>query len=131
MQQNDQLLPYLTGNLIAALKNTRQKELANVRLEFLPVRETLRYAARLRLPNNMPRDQKYKLVEDVILELGLKECADTIIGDDWRKGISGGERRRVSVGVQLLLNPSVIFMDEPTTGEIYCQLSKCAPSYSR
>ncbi|KND02196.1 uncharacterized protein SPPG_02683 [Spizellomyces punctatus DAOM BR117] len=92
VQQSDQLLPYLT------------------------VRETLRYAARLRLPNDMPRSQKYKLVEDVILELGLKECADTIVGDEWRKGISGGEKRRVSVGVQLLLNPSIIFMDEPTTG---------------
>ncbi|TPX58866.1 hypothetical protein PhCBS80983_g02858 [Powellomyces hirtus] len=92
VQQNDQLLPYLT------------------------VRETLRYAARLRLPNDMSREDKYKLVENVILELGLKECADTIIGDDRRKGCSGGEKRRVSVGVQLLLNPSVIFMDEPTTG---------------
>ncbi|KAI9333586.1 hypothetical protein BDR26DRAFT_1010094 [Obelidium mucronatum] len=57
-----------------------------------------------------------EVVESVILELGLKECADTLIGDDWRKGISGGEKRRVSVGVQLLTNPSVIFLDEPTTG---------------
>ncbi|KAI8826161.1 P-loop containing nucleoside triphosphate hydrolase protein [Fimicolochytrium jonesii] len=92
VQQSDQLLPYLT------------------------VRETLRYAARLRLPRDMPKAEKFELVENVIAELGLKECADTIIGNDRRKGCSGGEKRRVSVGVQLLLNPSMIFLDEPTTG---------------
>ncbi|KAJ3288942.1 hypothetical protein HDU79_004433 [Rhizoclosmatium sp. JEL0117] len=92
VQQEDDLLPYIT------------------------VRETLRYAARLRLPRHMPLAKKYELVEGVILELGLKECADTLVGDAWKKGISGGERRRVSVGVQLLMNPSVIFLDEPTTG---------------
>ncbi|KAJ3150751.1 hypothetical protein HK101_001925 [Irineochytrium annulatum] len=92
VQQQDSLLPYLT------------------------VRDTLKYAARLRLPRTMSSAEKDALVESVILELGLKECASTLIGDEWRKGISGGEKRRVSVGVQLLLNPSVIFMDEPTTG---------------
>ncbi|KAI9350484.1 P-loop containing nucleoside triphosphate hydrolase protein [Zopfochytrium polystomum] len=92
VQQQDSLLPYLT------------------------VRDTLRYAARLRLPRTMTLKDKYDMVEAVILELGLKECAGTLIGNEWRKGISGGEKRRVSVGVQLLLNPSVIFMDEPTTG---------------
>ncbi|KAJ3322424.1 hypothetical protein HDU76_013893 [Blyttiomyces sp. JEL0837] len=85
-------------------------------LPCLTVRETLRYAARLRLPREMSKREKYILVESAIVELGLKECADTMIGDEWRKGISGGERRRVSVAVQLLINPSVIFMDEPTTG---------------
>ena len=85
-------------------------------MPYLSVRETLRYHAQLRLPKTLPIEEKLRLVEDVILELGLKECADTIIGDDWRKGISGGEKRRVSVGCQLLLNPSIIFMDEPTTG---------------
>ncbi|KAI9099904.1 P-loop containing nucleoside triphosphate hydrolase protein [Phlyctochytrium arcticum] len=92
VQQTDQLLPFLT------------------------VRQTLQYAARLRLPQGMPLKTKYTHVENVILELGLKECADTIIGDEWQKGISGGEKRRVSVGVQLLMNPSILFMDEPTTG---------------
>ncbi|KAJ1340013.1 hypothetical protein BSLG_005337 [Batrachochytrium salamandrivorans] len=92
VQQNDQLMPYLT------------------------VHETLRYCAELRFPASVPHAEKLELVDQVILELGLKECADTIIGDDWRKGISGGEKRRVSVACQLLLNPSVLFMDEPTTG---------------
>ncbi|KAJ3189650.1 hypothetical protein HK101_008814 [Irineochytrium annulatum] len=85
-------------------------------LPCLTVRETLRFAARLRLPRDMRRSTKYALVETAISELGLRECADTVIGDEWRKGISGGERRRVSVAVQLLMNPSLILMDEPTTG---------------
>lgn len=89
-------------------------------MPYLTVRETLRYSAELRLDSGLSRKEKHALVEEVILELGLKDCADTIIGDDWRKGISGGEKRRVSVGCQLLLNPSLIFMDEPTTGGIYC-----------
>ncbi|KAJ3217449.1 hypothetical protein HDU67_007919 [Dinochytrium kinnereticum] len=80
------------------------------------VRETLRYAARLRLPRTMSKAEKYSLVEAAISELGLRDCANTIIGDEWRKGVSGGERRRVTVAVQLLMNPSVILMDEPTTG---------------
>jgi ABC-type multidrug transport system ATPase subunit len=91
VQQNDYLYPYLT------------------------VRECLQYTAELRLATSSK--EKYRTVEDVILELGLKDCADTIIGNDWRKGISGGERRRVSVAVQLLVNPSLIFLDEPTTGK--------------
>ena len=56
-------------------------------------------------------------MEEIILELGLKECANTRVGDGSKKsGCSGGERRRVSIGVQMLRNPSVLFLDEPTTG---------------
>eukprot|EP00742_Colponemidia_sp_Colp-10_P008391 GILJ01009087.1.p1 GENE.GILJ01009087.1~~GILJ01009087.1.p1 ORF type:complete len:1288 (-),score=160.00 GILJ01009087.1:132-3968(-) len=85
-------------------------------LPNLTVRETLRFAAMLRLPNDMPRDFKYKKVEDVIMELGLKDCADTMIGSESRRGVSGGEKRRVSIAVQMLTNPSVLFLDEPTSG---------------
>ncbi|KAJ3010711.1 hypothetical protein HKX48_007231 [Thoreauomyces humboldtii] len=101
---------YISSGRVAYVQQTDQL------LPYLSVRDTLRYAARLRLPNSMPLQEKYDLVESVILELGLKECADTIIGDDRRKGCSGGEKRRVTVGVQLLLNPSILYMDEPTTG---------------
>jgi ABC-type multidrug transport system ATPase subunit len=46
----------------------------------------------------------------------LERCADTIIGNNLIKGISGGERKRTSIGVELLSNPSLLFLDEPTTG---------------
>jgi ABC-type multidrug transport system ATPase subunit len=57
------------------------------------------------------------LLVEVEVELGLKDCADTRVGDGYRQGgCSGGERRRVSIGVQMLRNPSILFLDEPTTG---------------
>lgn len=88
----------------------------DILLPSLTVRETLRYAADLRLPRATTEEQRKKVVEEVILELGLKECADTRIGSSQHKGCSGGEKRRASIGVQLLSNPSVLFLDEPTTG---------------
>ena len=49
--------------------------------------------------------------------LGLRKCADTVIGDPGlERGISGGERKRVSVACEVLMDPSIIFCDEPTTG---------------
>lgn len=55
-------------------------------------------------------------VNKVINLLGLKTCANTRIGDDVVKGISGGEKRRLSMGISLLGNPSLCLFDEPTTG---------------
>ncbi|KAG5940743.1 hypothetical protein E4U60_000318 [Claviceps pazoutovae] len=88
----------------------------DVLLPTLTVRETLHYSAALRLPSSTPQETRGRVVEEVILELGLKECADTRIGNTQHRGCSGGEKRRVSIGVQLLANPSVLFLDEPTTG---------------
>ncbi|KAF9380774.1 hypothetical protein CPC16_010149, partial [Podila verticillata] len=82
---------------------------------------TLQFAADLRLPRSMPTSEKYNMVESLIMELGLKECADVLVGDahggeadqGGRHGISGGERRRVSAALQLLTNPSALLCDEP------------------
>ncbi|KAL3423811.1 ABC transporter [Phlyctema vagabunda] len=88
----------------------------DVLLPTLTVRETLRYSADLRLPPPTTQEERRRVVEEVILELGLKDCADTRIGNSLHKGCSGGEKRRTSIGVQLLSNPSCLFLDEPTTG---------------
>ncbi|KAL1967562.1 hypothetical protein VTN77DRAFT_3077 [Rasamsonia byssochlamydoides] len=88
----------------------------DVLIPTLTVRETLQYSADLRLPPPMTRAERMAIVEQVIMELGLKECADTRIGSSAHKGCSGGEKRRTSIGVQMLANPSVLFCDEPTTG---------------
>lgn len=88
----------------------------DVLLPTLTVRETLQYSANLRLPPPTTEAERKKVVEEAILELSLKECADTRIGNNIHKGCSGGEKRRTSIGVQLLSNPSVLFLDEPTTG---------------
>ncbi|KAH8725542.1 ABC transporter-like protein [Phaeosphaeriaceae sp. PMI808] len=88
----------------------------DILLPTLTVRETLTYAAQLRLPSSVKQEERKQLVEEVILELGLKEAADTRIGNHAHKGCSGGEKRRTSIGVQLLSNPSLLWLDEPTTG---------------
>lgn len=82
-------------------------------LPFLTVKETLFFAADLRL---LPGDDiraisRNQIVEKIILELGLKECADTIIAS-----ISGGQKRRVSVGIQMISDPKVLCLDECTSG---------------
>lgn len=88
----------------------------DVLIPTLTVRETLRCSADLRLPPPTTEEERRTIVEQVIQELGLKECADTRIGNTMHKGCSGGEKRRTSIGVQMLSNPSVLLCDEPTTG---------------
>lgn len=55
-------------------------------------------------------------VRDIIARLGLKGCQDTIIGGVTEKGISGGERKRTSIGYELITDPNVLLCDEPTSG---------------
>lgn len=85
-------------------------------LPSLTVRETLRFAAGLRLPSFMSTEEKYQRAEEVLLKMGLKDCANNLIGSDLIKGISGGEKRRVSIAVQVLTDPRVLLLDEPTSG---------------
>ncbi|KAJ9454369.1 putative ATP-dependent permease [Diplonema papillatum] len=82
----------------------------------LTVFESVLYSARLRLPAGMPDRVKKAKVDDVIASLGLTQCKDTKIGGPRERGISGGERRRVSIAMELVANPRVLFLDEPTSG---------------
>lgn len=89
-------------------------------LPYLTVKETLRYNAELRLPTSISVAEKHKLVEDIILELNLKEVANTIVGTasstgSSARGCSSGERRLVSIAIQLLSSPSLLLLDEPTS----------------
>ncbi|XP_062216757.1 ABC transporter G family member 22-like isoform X2 [Phragmites australis] len=88
----------------------------DVLFTHLTVKETLTYAALLRLPRTMTRQQKEERAMDIIYELGLERCQDTMIGGSFVRGVSGGERKRVCIGNEILINPSLLFLDEPTSG---------------
>ncbi|CDF32154.1 unnamed protein product [Chondrus crispus] len=82
----------------------------------LTVREQILFAARLALPSSVSETQKVARVDKIIQELGLTKAKDTYVGSELVRGVSGGERRRAAIGVELVTDPSLIFLDEPTTG---------------
>ncbi|KAJ4952200.1 hypothetical protein NE237_029032 [Protea cynaroides] len=82
----------------------------------LTVAETLVFTALLRLPGTLTQDEKVQHAEDVITELGLTRCRNSMIGGPLFRGISGGEKKRVSIGQEMLVNPSLLLLDEPTSG---------------
>ncbi|XP_030302698.1 ATP-binding cassette sub-family G member 8 isoform X5 [Calypte anna] len=86
-------------------------------LPHLTVRETLLFVAKLRLPKFFSDSQRKKRVEDVIAELRLCQCANTRVGNEHLRGVSGGERRRVSIAVQLLWNPVDLTSIDKQTAE--------------
>jgi ABC-type multidrug transport system ATPase subunit len=64
----------------------------------------------------MSRSDKRALVESTIVAMGLQDCADTVTGNWHLRGISGGEKRRVSIALEILMRPRLLFLDEPTSG---------------
>ncbi|KAF9564211.1 hypothetical protein EC968_004605 [Mortierella alpina] len=85
-------------------------------MAHLTVRETLRYAAELGMAKSLTKIEKWAKVDEIIDLIGLTECRDVLVGDDDTSGISGGQRRRVSIGLQLVNEPACLFLDEPTSG---------------
>jgi len=74
----------------------------------------LTFTANLRLPGT--QEERTKKVNKLIQDLKLERAADTLVGGTFSKGISGGERKRASIGVELITDPNLIFLDEPTSG---------------
>ncbi|CUM48721.1 unnamed protein product [Debaryomyces tyrocola] len=105
---------YITNkelSLISAYVSQQDNSL----ISSLTVRETLYYQAKLRISH----EEHHKIpviINTLIRTMGLNDCAETLIGSESVKGISGGEKRRVSIAIQLLSKPKIIFLDEPTSG---------------
>ncbi|KAH0972105.1 hypothetical protein GBA52_024261 [Prunus armeniaca] len=85
-------------------------------LGSLTVRETLKYSAQLRLPSTMTKDDKNEVVEETLTKMGLQDCAENNIGNWHLRGISNGEKRRLSICIEILTQPHVLLLDEPTSG---------------
>ncbi|XP_057865112.1 ABC transporter G family member STR2-like [Cryptomeria japonica] len=83
---------------------------------MLTVYETLMYAAEFRLGEEVSYSEKQARVEKLIEQLGLTNARNTYIGNEEVRGVSGGERRRVSIGVDMIHGPALLFLDEPTSG---------------
>ena len=83
----------------------------------LTVKENLIFQAMLRMERHFTYEQRLDRVEEVMVDLNLKKCEDIMIGiDNLKKGISGGEKRRLAFASEVLTNPLVLFCDEPTSG---------------
>lgn len=83
-------------------------------MEMLTVRETIEFAAMMKLRGS--DKEKLLKVDSIIAKLKLEKCQHTLIGGTFSKGISGGEKKRTNIGVELVTDPGFIVLDEPTSG---------------
>lgn len=81
----------------------------DVLMQTLTPRESFQFAANLRI--KATKEEKERLVNQVLGDLNINKAADTLIGGPLLKGISGGERKRASIGVELITDPSLLFLD--------------------
>ncbi|KAJ2847299.1 ATP-binding cassette transporter snq2, partial [Coemansia brasiliensis] len=96
---------------------TGYAEQLDVHASLVTVRELLRFSAYLRQPASVPDSEKNAYVERVIHLLGMSDIADCLVGDpDSGKGISLEERKRLTIGIELVSKPKILFLDEPTSG---------------
>ncbi|XP_021714210.1 ABC transporter G family member 11-like isoform X2 [Chenopodium quinoa] len=82
----------------------------------LTVKEAVYYSAQLQLPDSMTKSEKIERANDAIRDMGLQGCVNTRIGGWSVKGLSGGQKRRVSICIEILTRPRLLFLDEPTSG---------------
>lgn len=88
----------------------------DVFIPTLSVEETLTFSSMLRMPQGTAWARRKQRVEEMLEMLGLDHIRGTVVGDQVVRGISGGQRKRLSIGVEIIGLPTIIFLDEPTSG---------------
>ncbi|KAF8422453.1 P-loop containing nucleoside triphosphate hydrolase protein [Tirmania nivea] len=95
---------------------TAYVEQEDIMYDYLTVEETIVFSAMVRLPNTYTKAQKIARAKSVIDTLSLSKVKDTKVGSSLTRGVSGGERKRCAIGVELVTSPRLMFLDEPTSG---------------
>lgn len=104
--------PYTKHDLKGFANYVMQDDLIHA---HLTVQETLQYNAELRLGGTTSEERK-KRIDEVIELMDIGHCRNVLVGDSRVKGISGGERKRLCVAIELLTKTKLLFLDEPTSG---------------
>ncbi len=82
----------------------------------MTVEENIEFAALTRLPASWSQGRKLAFADGIIRILGLDDVRESLIGDETTRGISGGQRKRVNIGIEMAADPCIILLDEPTSG---------------
>ena len=88
----------------------------DIMIRQLTVRDNIVFSARYRLPDAMSLAEKNDVVNQTLVSLGIDHVQHSVVGDERERGVSGGQRKRVNIGIELAALPSVLFLDEPTSG---------------
>lgn len=88
----------------------------DIMMRDLTVEENIEFAALTRLPASWSQERKLAFADGVIRILGLEDVRESLIGDETTRGISGGQRKRVNIGIEMAADPCLILLDEPTSG---------------
>ena len=123
---NGQVTPAAGRIVIGGLELHEHFELFRGRIGYVPqddilhadltVWQALWYAARLRLPKDMADEEIARRIRQVLAQLGLEGTENTRVGDQRKRGVSGGQRKRVNLAMELLTDPPILVLDEPTSG---------------
>ena len=80
------------------------------------MRENFVFSGQFQLPKGTPIEEIEDLADETMANLGLSRVMHSIVGDVTRRGVSGGEKKRVNIGLELMSRPRILFLDEPTSG---------------